>query len=248
MKNKICAARCGSAPGRHRTNKEMELTMKRFLLAGTAAIALTLPQAVMAQSPDNNPTFEGLYLGVGLGVSVLDDTDFDNGNSEITAEADNGVFGDLSLGYTFPSGPVSFRAEGQLAARVNPVDNVNGAEAVDESDISSIAGMANGYIDYYILPNMAVTGGAGLGFATVQVDIAVDLNGVDTLLFDEQNDTGLAYQGMLGARYDFDGGSSIDLGYTYFVANDLSVENEAGDDDDFDYVNHAFNIGYSYRF
>lgn len=226
--------------------------MKRFLSVTAAIFACAVPQIADAQTAPaplgNNPTTAGLYMGLGLGVSVLDDVDIDSGGGDIAAEMDAGFFGDLSIGYIIPQGPLSIRAEGELAVRANGVDQFNDLEALDESDISSVAGMANAYLDYYILPNTALTVGAGLGYAAVQVDLAVEVGNVDILLFDEESDNGFAYQGMLGARYDLAGGSTFDIGYTYFAVDDLTVDNEANVDSDFDYLSHSFHIGYSYRF
>lgn len=228
--------------------------MERLVLAASVTAALALPCVAIAQTPTpvgNNPTTAGVYMGVALGVSVLDDTDFEDtsNGAEATAESDAGLYGDLSVGYTIPLGTISIRTEGELAGRTNAVDEFQDGEAVENSDISSFAGMANAYADFYILPNMALSVGAGLGYATVQVDIASDVNGVDVLFFDEETDSGFAYQGLLGARYDFAGGSTIELGYSYFAVNDLTVEIASnGEDADFDYLSHSFNVGYVYRF
>ncbi len=230
--------------------------MKRLLFTATAVAALSVSQIAAAQAPvplGNNPTTAGLYMGLGLGVSVLDDVDTDTDGIELTSEADAGFFGDVSLGYIIPFGAFSVRTEGEFAVRVNGVDNVENAqgtefEALDESDFSSLAGMANAYLDFYILPSTALTVGAGIGYASVQADVAAEINGVGVLLFDEENDSSFAYQGMLGARYDFAGGSTIDVGYTYFAVNDLTIDDAAGVETDFDYLSHAFHIGYAYRF
>ena len=231
--------------------------MKRLLFTATAIAALSVTQIAAAQAPvplGNNPTTAGLYMGLGLGVSVLDDVDSDTDGIELTSEADVGFFGDVSLGYIIPFGSFNVRTEGEFAVRVNGVDNVEidgidaDFEALDESDFSSLAGMANAYLDFYILPNTALTAGAGIGYATVQADLAAEIGGVDVLLFDEESDSSFAYQGMLGARYDFAGGSTIDVGYTYFAVNDLTIDDAAGDETDFDYLSHSFHIGYAYRF
>ncbi len=229
--------------------------MKRSVLAAVAAATLGFSQTALAQSPTNNPNLGGPYFAAGLGLNILDDTEFeDEENVVVTAEANAGFFTRLALGYVFPVGPVGFRAEGELALRANEVEEVddNGVQnldALENSDISSIAGMLNGYFDWYVLPNTALTLGFGLGYANVQADIAVDLDGVDVVLFDEESDAGFAYQSMLGARYDFNGGSSIDIGYTYFAADGLTVVDDIDDfDNDFDYSSHTFHIGYAYRF
>ena len=54
---------------------------------------------------------------------------------------------------------------------------------------------------------------------------------------------------MIGARYDFAGGSTINLGYTYFAIDGLEVEDQIANlDNEFDYLSHSFHIGYAYRF
>lgn len=219
--------------------------MKRFIPILSSAAVLALPQLATAQSPGpigNNPTTAGIYLGGALGISVLEDVDFEG----VDAETDVGFLGSLALGYGVPSGPMTFRGEAELALRANVVDEFADEGAEDNSDVSSAAGMLNAYLDYYILPNTAITVGAGIGYATVQADIAAN----DVSVFDEENDSGFAYQGRLGARYDFGGGPSVNVGYTYFAVDDLKIDNEIVEDEkiEFDYLSHSFHVGFSYAF
>ena len=217
--------------------------MKRLTPVLAIAVTISLPHLAVAQAPlGSNPTTAGIYLGGALGISVLEDVDFEG----IDAETDAGFFGSLALGYSMPSGPMTIRGEAELAARANSVDQFADVDAEDNSDVSSIAGMLNAYLDYYILPNMALTVGAGIGYATVQADIAAD----DTSVFDEENDSGFAYQGRIGGRYDLGSGPSINVGYTYFAVDDLKIDNEIVVDEkvEFDYRSHSFHVGLSFAF
>ena len=133
-------------------------------------------------------------------MSVLDDTNFEREDgAELDVESDAGFFGTAAIGYLLPQGPFNIRLEGELAVRTNLADSADDGtievDALDNSDISSIAGMLNAHLDYYILPNTALSLGAGIGYGTVQADLAVDLNGVDTSVFDEEPTAALLIKG-----------------------------------------------------
>lgn len=216
------------------------------------AATFTLPQIVHAQSANvtsNSVTIPGLYASIAVGVNVLDDIDFELDNGlEDTAETKNGLFSAISVGYSFPQGPVNFRMEGELSYRANDVDQLEDADDFDKDDVSALAGMLNAYVDYYIAPDVALTAGGGLGYAEVEADISVDAGAINLVIFDNEEDSGFAYQGRVGGRYDLSSNASLSLTYTYFAVDDLEIRSAGGDNTDFDYNSHSFGLGYMYQF
>ncbi len=225
----------------------MGTKMKRLLFTSAAASLLALPQVVAAQSSapaGNNPLNSGIYIEGALGVNAADEIEFDGGDGIVDSSIDpnTGFLGSLHLGYNLPQGALNIRVEGELAARANEVDEIeqDGLANIEleNADVTSLAFMLNGLLDYYITPNLALSAGAGVGAANVAFDLAVL----------DDDDTGLAYQGRLGARYSFSGNSTVSLAYTYFATSELEVETEIGVDLEFDYASHGFTLGYAYHF
>ena len=224
--------------------------MKRHFVGLALMSAFVSPQIALSQTSaptpapvGNNPLQSGLYFEGMLGVNVADDLDLENQDNglEAVAEQNAGFLGGLTLGYNLPQGPLNIRVEGEAAVRVNTVDEIedNGALIVlENADVSSGTFMANAHLDYYIIPNFALTVGAGLGFTNVALDLAVI----------DDSATGFAYQGRAGARYSLDRNSTITLAYTYLAASELEVEGEAGEDFEFDYASHGFTLGYAFHF
>lgn len=221
--------------------------MKRLLPALSALTLLSLPQLASAQTYSaggNNPTVPGIYVEgmIGLNLQNETDLDFDDDIDDASIDPNTGLLGGFAVGYNLPQGALNVRVEGELNFRANEVDDVEEEQSGDvieleNADTSSFAGMVNAHLDYYIIPNLAVTAGAGIGYANVDLDLAV----VD------DDASGFAYQGRLGARYNISQNNVISLGYTYFATSELEAEDD-GDDFKFDYENHGFHVGYAYHF
>jgi opacity protein-like surface antigen len=173
------------------------------------------------------------------------DENYGYSDNDLTVEPNAGVLIAGAAGYNLPLGTMNFRMEGELAARLNSVDeiddNLGNVAELDDADVSSIAGMANAYLDVYVVRNFALTVGAGLGYTRVTADLA---------LIDDSA-SGFAFQGRAGARYNLGPNSVISLGYTYFAAPGLELDVEVDDEDinsEFDYTNHGFHLGYAFNF
>ncbi|MEL6963478.1 MAG: outer membrane beta-barrel protein [Pseudomonadota bacterium] len=236
--------------------------MKRFSIFGAAAVALVLPELASAQSTEpapgptgNNPTSAGLYVEGLLGLNLLGDIDVD-----IEGVADDavirskvGAFGAVAAGFNLPQGPINIRLEGELSIRGNKLDEFEfadgtSADGIDDSVTNAYAGMVNAHLDVYVLRNLALTAGAGLGYAWVKADTIVDVNGIDAVVFDDETDTTFAYQGRVGARYDLTSNASITAAYTYFATGEVTVEDGVGVESTFEYASHGITGGLAYRF
>ena len=220
--------------------------MKRLFPLLTAVAALTVPHMVTAQTAapaGNNPTGPGIYVEGMLGANFASDIEFEfNDGSSLDADPDTGLLGGLAVGYNIPLDQLSFRVEGEFTGRANAVDELEvstgGALGLEDADISSIAGMINGHLDFYLAPNLALAAGVGLGYANVKLDLVA---------FDDDV-SGFAYQLRLGSRYHFSPNTALSLGYTYFATTELEVDANTGDEAEFDYANHGVYLGLAYLF
>jgi opacity protein-like surface antigen len=214
--------------------------MKRLSCAFAVLALITLPNAASAA---------GLYFEGQLGLNLSDTIDFDRESfsNDLTIEPNAGVLGSLALGNTIPLADIDIRIEGELAFRTNGVDDVDDnlgtTVDIENADITSYAGMANVYLDFYVMPDFALTLGGGLGYANVDVDAVVVSDSASAL----------AYQGRVGARYNFTPNWTLGLAYTYFATTELEIDTEGvlgltADEAKFDYTNHAIGLGVAYYF
>jgi OOP family OmpA-OmpF porin len=181
---------------------------------------------------------EGWYGQGAIGVSL--DGTLDGGvtrttNSSATeapfdVELDSAVLGSLAFGHTLGQG---WRIEGETALRQNEfdVDTTSG----DADAISVLANVAHDFNrDGVFQPYI----GAGIGFAQVNIDIG-DVG--------EDDATGFAYQIGAGIGFKLSERFTLDVGYRYFAAPDLSVDFPVDPGEtlnlDFDYSQHAAVVG-----
>ncbi len=224
--------------------------MKRlFIVLPATVAALTLPQLVSAQTSapvGNNPLKAGVYIEGMFGANFQGETDIDFEDPNVvdaSIDPNVGPLGGLAVGFNLPLGQMNMRFEGELSGRTNEIEELeldNGA-VIDEDDssTSSIAGMANAHLDFYVLPNLAIAAGGGIGSASVTLDIE-NLVDDDAIAF--------AYQARLGARYSFSQSATLSLGYTYFATTELEVDDDDNEEITFDYTNHGVHLGLAYLF
>lgn len=220
-------------------------------------VAFVTPQLAQAQAPiGNNPTTAGIYVEGMVGANLLNDIDLDINTiaDDATIKSKVGAFGAAALGYSIPQGPINIRIEGELSIRGNKLDEFEFADGTvldgdDDAKTNAYAGMVNAHFDYYMIPNFALSVGAGIGYAKVEADTIVDGGAVNLIVFDEESDSALAYQGRLGARYDLNNGGSLTAAYTYFATDDLTIEAANGaNESTFNYESHAIGLGFAFRF
>ncbi|RIJ14593.1 porin family protein, partial [Henriciella mobilis] len=150
---------------------------------------------------------------------------------------DGGLAGaQLGLGYGFDNG---FRLESTIGYRggsLDPDGVINGGPPVDSAIYRYDAGsdgkigiwdlMFNGLYDFNPEGQVQPYLGAGIGLAQVDAkafslsallpdDTPVTVNGFS------DSDTSIAYQLLAGVGYDVTDQITLDLGYKYFVAEDL---------------------------
>ena len=100
--------------------------------------------------------------------------------------------------------------EGDLTAIPSAIDDNSGA----------MAWMLNGVAEWHFTEQFAIYGGIGGGFAS-----KIEYDAWDSGNLDIPDDSGLAFQGMLGFLYNLGGSYDVLLGYRYFRTEPVDIEN-----------------------
>ncbi len=193
------------------------------LLTGTAGVASAT---------------EGWYGRVDLGRSLGGEAEADGGPS-VQLETDWSQH--AGLGYAFDNG---FRLEGEIGHRFNQLELGGPADVVD-GDIHAWSAMANLFYDFLRGGDVEPYIGVGVG--------AARLNGnyTDSLGFGiDDQDTTLAYQGLVGVAVSMGENFDVDIGYRYFVAPGGTFGTHGGPpaELDVDYEHQAVTVGLRYQF
>lgn len=223
-------------------------SFKSIGLAMMCVLAVTIGTASAQTSP-------GPYVGVGAGVNLLSDSDFNILTGvNVDNEYDPGVAIAGFVGYDF--GRVwslgGFRVEGEISYRMNEVDvhsvaALGGDQPGSNGDARTLALMANVYHDFATSSRLRPYIGGGLGVAVVNFS-DYGIAAVPDVLDDE--DTTFAWQLMGGVSYDITDRLSLGIEYRYFSAEPrltssaptLSVSN------DVDFDSHSVLLRLNHRF
>lgn len=199
----------------------------------TKTVALA---ALMASTAGAAYATEGWYGRADAGYSVGGEIEF--GGTAYDLEADWSQH--LGLGYAFQNG---FRAEGELSHRYNDFGE---DEGLADGNVHAWAAMLNGYYDFNRGGNIQPYIGLGVGAARLNVSAVGGFGS-----FQDQ-DTVLAYQGMVGVALPLNEQWDLDIGYRYFVADDLDFNglspNLTAATFDAEYEHEAITLGLRYQF
>lgn len=191
-----------------------------------AALLIGLPTAAAAR--------EGWYGRADVGWSV--DGELDVGVADLEFEED--WSGHLGVGHAFASG---LRLEGELAHRQNDFEDFSG-------DVRATSLMINAYYDFNRHGRFQPYVGVGIGGANIEAE-----GGLGPISFDD-DDTVLAYQGMVGVGIQMTERLTFDIGYRYFKAEDVGVsgvfdcEGECPFSFEGDYEHQAVTLGLRFSF
>ena len=180
------------------------MSTRDFLLAGTAAIALT--------TAADAATFKGWYIGLEGGANWISDADADyelfiNANP-VPAQADTSeasfdtgwaVFG--TVGYAFQSG---WRVEGEVGYRSNDVEArwaVSDSARVLNADFDEFSLMANVLYDIPLGQRWRLSLGAGAGADHIEFDGQTKLLASPNADPISGDDWRFAAQGIAGLSY-----------------------------------------------
>ncbi len=204
--------------------------MRKFSLLTTVCLL-----AFVAAPAHAEDEAEGWYVGLGGGATMPRDSEIERTGFQADVEYDLGWTGLGTVGYRLTD---SARTEVELGYRSNGVDEVSGATG--DGDATSYSAMLNFLYDLHNSTGFVPYLGAGIGYAQVEFD------GVGPL---DDDDGGLALQGIAGLSYNATRALDIFMQYNYMEVFDLDGQlTTTGQKADVDYGVSSLIAGLRYRF
>lgn len=207
------------------------MTVRVAMLAGAAVLALaSVPASAQSQGP---------YVGIGGGMSWLEDADVNGAGAITELSFDPGWAAIIKGGYALGNG---FRPELEIGARGFDVDGANGG-ATAGGDANMYTAFAN--LMYDFMPNGSWSPylGAGLGVARVTTDARVNTTTVNDA------DTTWATQAIAGAWFALTDNWLLSADYRYQYHGDVELASSTpGVGVDLGNQMHTVMLGLTYRF
>lgn len=185
----------------------------------------------------------GLYLGVGLGLSIVENsavTDSTMPGVTLDVSFDEGLDLGMAVGYGFAN---NARLEGELSYDSHDIDqtSVFGMDIDSSGDAESLTFLVNGYYDFANTSSFTPYLSAGLGLSRIEVnDYNFPGSGVPDL---NEDDTVFAYQIGTGVAYTATDQIAIDLKYRYWATEDPNFGTKEAD-----VAKHVIFLGLRYYF
>lgn len=182
--------------------------MKKLIT--TTAIIFTAAISLEAKADSHSQERNG-YIEGSAGLSNA----WDNQIATVGPQYNNGINLNLKAGQYYDDviGDSDIRGEIEGSYIDNDFDNISG-------DVTIYAGMVNGYYDFNNSSKITPYVGLGVGAAFVEAQSSS---------FTDDEQTVFAYQGMLGAAYEYDNDIDLTMGYKYFNANSVEIGNRKED-------------------
>lgn len=229
------------------------MTRPGIIAAALGIWALAATTAQGQGSIESSGQTRGWYVGAEVGWSGLQSFDSSGapGHIQFHDTPDQGFGGGGVAGYNF--GRVRF--EGELVFRRHEAGMLTvqpgstgfpklSGTASPKGNITSLALMANALVD--ILPHNDWTPYLGAGVGGVR--IALDDLQIKGTNFVNKSDLQLAYQGIVGVRYQVTENLAVNLDYRYFAATDPDFKDLAGIPFKTTYATHNAMLGLTYHF
>jgi len=206
--------------------------MKRFLAVTVFVTVAVLGANVHAQQ-ETGGQGTGLYVGGHIGLNILSDSEINGGTNTTDYDPLIGLGG--VLGYDFGN----FRVDGEIAFRINEINNVVGTPLVSGSYTSAFSYMVNGYFDFPTNGPVKPYIGGGIGYATVFIDwSAPGFFPLSEVPVADESDSGLAYQFSGGIGYEINPRTTVSFGYRYFAVEELQMMFASGSPFTMEYQAH----------
>ena len=197
-------------------------------------LAIVLAALAMVAGGAVTTALAGPYLSLNGGAVWVDDSDLSGGDFDGELSYDAGYVVNAAFGNAYANG---VRAELELAYRQSDIDelSIDGWDSGSvDGDVSAVAGMVNAYYDFDTGSEFKPFIGAGLGYASVELD--ADDGG-------SEDDGVFAYQLMAGVGFAVSKQVSLDLQYRFFATEDPEF-----DDVESEYMTHNAMIGVRFNF
>ncbi len=192
--------------------------------------------------------YQGMYLGVRGGATWLEDT------SLSTASPNGGVGRHLEFETGYNVGGFvgwdlgMFRLEGEVSYRENEIDSIRSGGVLlggAGGNASSLALMMNAYYDFEMGWPLTPYIGAGIGVARYKAD---GITGAGLGFTVDDEDTKLAYQGIVGVSYAITDAVSLSADYRYFATQEPHLRTSTGRNFEVDNTTHNVTVGLTMRF
>ncbi len=165
---------------------------------------------------------EGWYVFAGFGASFTEDI---NGSVEGVPLREGYGTGFMVFGGSgYRTGP--YRLEGELTYAQHAIDTVSlgGTEGPTGGDRSTLAGLANFYVDFETATRWTPYVGAGIGVASVALN---DVSPSSSVRLDD-SDTVFAFQLKAGLAYTLRPSTQFSIGYRFLSADDSKLRDASG--------------------
>jgi len=216
-----------------------------------AALGLALVGSSRAEDMYSPPT--GWYLRLQGGYNILEDMDGKgSGNSlDFSTEYHDGFILGAGAGYRFGM----FSLEAEVDHRNNSVKSVhfnnggalgaaNGSTQSGAGRATSFTGMISGIVELPWKPTPRITPYAGLGFGVTQISLG-GYGGATTGISGD-DDTVVAMQPKIGARYMLDDSMAVGIEYRYLHAFDPKFIDASGNQFSGSYNSHSFMVNFTW--
>lgn len=180
------------------------------------------------------------YVGGAFGANLPRDSEIDDDIIDDDVDLDAGFVGLGSVGYDFNSG---FRAEVELGYRANDVDGITGTSG-GSGDVDAATLMGNVLFDFNLGGRLKPYLGLGIGAARVDFDGVGPVGGTEI----DDDDYGLAYQGIVGLSYALSDRLTLTVDYRYLEAPQLTYRTDSGLNVDANYRTHSVLAGLRFNF
>ena len=161
---------------------------------------------------------------------------------DLNTDLKGGLGGALAFGY---GAPVGLRGEVEVSYRANDLDSLLGVKLDGEQSALSL--MLNGLYVFDSNEKVKPYFGAGLGLSKRKAVLSAQTIDGEAIPGASEDDTVLAYQGMVGVIYPSSETMEVRFGYRYFGTGDVEFKEEEGSVS-FDYATHNIEAGVMFRF
>lgn len=164
---------------------------------------------------------DGMYLQFGAGLVTT--TDSDGPDEDI--EFDEGWLASGAIGSRFGAADdnrFAFDLELEVLWSDQDADDSGTLQAVN--DVTVLAGLINGLVDFELTRSFSLYAGAGIGAAGM--DVGTTSDAVND--FDEEDGPFLAWQAKAGLRFYTRGSASFFLGYRFLNIDDAEIDDDVG--------------------
>jgi opacity protein-like surface antigen len=182
------------------------------------------------------------YVQLGVGAVFSDEVD-NVPDGAGTIEFDPGFAAALALGRHFPiSERFGLNVEGEAYYQYFTVDEEDllAIPSAVEDDATALTFFLNGILEWHFTPQFSIYGGGGVGWVN-----GIDYDAWDSGSLQQVDEDAVAFQGKFGFDYALGDDYDVLLGYRYFRADAIEIEDQISSDvSEIDIGQHVLELGF----